>query len=127
MITVADVRATLGDAYSTTPPDSTIQTFIDRRTDELKELTGLNDLSNAPYPSLLKKWLTNMVCCDVIMFDLLGIAIDEALEYSIGELRENLGKTADMKLSWYQSLKESADLALNTYLIKTRGYRAVKL
>ncbi len=127
MITVADVRSTLGEAYSTTPDDATIQSFIDRRTEELKDLIGLDDLSSAPYQSLLKKWLLNKVCCDVLAWDLTGISNDDALDYSIGELRESRGKNVDLKLRWYQSFKEAADLALNTYFLKTRGYRAVKL
>lgn len=127
MISVSDVRRNLGTAYSDTPDDATIQSFIDDRTEELKELIGLDDLTTAPYQSLLKKWLLNMVCCNVIAWDLTGIASTEALEYAIGELRESRGKTVDVKLTWYQTFKESAELALNTYFLKTKGYRAVNL
>jgi len=127
MITVSDVRKILGTAYSDTPDDETIQLFIDQRTEELKDLIGLEDLTAAPYQSLLKKWLLNMVCCNVIAWDLTGIASTEALEYSIGELRESKDKNVDLKISWYQTFKESAELALNTYFLKTRGYKSVKL
>jgi len=126
MITVSDVRRNLGTAYSNSPDDATIQSFIDKRVEELKELIGLYDLASVQYQTLLKKWILNMVCCDVIAFDLMGLSA-EALEYSIGELRESKAKNVDIKISWYQTFKESAELALNTYFLKTRGYRAVNL
>jgi hypothetical protein len=127
MITIAEVRSTLGEAYSTKPDDAIIQSFIDRRTEELKDLIGLDDLSSPPHQSLLKRWLLNKVCCDVLANDLLGVDSADVLEYSIGELRESRSKNVDLKLTWYQSFKEAADLALNTYFLKTRSYRAVRL
>lgn len=126
MITVADVRTTLGEAYSIIPDDATIQEFINRRLEELQDLIG-TDPASAPHKGLLKKWLINRVCMDVIAWDLTGISNDDALDYSIGELRESRSENVKMKLTYYESFKESAELALNTYFIKTLGYRAVRL
>ena len=126
MITVADVRTLLGDAYSTKPDDPTIQNFIDRRKEELQDLIG-TDPASAPYQNLLKRWLLSKVCCDVLANDLLGVDSADVLEYSIGDLRESKSQNVKLKLTWFETFKESAELALNTYFIKTRGYRAVRL
>ena len=126
MITISDVRAALGDAYSTTPDDATIQKFINRRGEELKDLIG-SDLQNAPYQNILKKWLLNKVCIDVLMHDLLGIDSADVLEYSIGDLKESKNPNIQLKLQWIEIMKEAANEALKTYILKTKGYRSVRL
>ena len=126
MITISDIRAALGDAYSTTPDDATIQKFINRREEELKDLIG-SDLQNAPYQNILKKWLLNKVCIDVLMHDLLGIDSADVLEYSIGDLKESKNPNIQLKLQWIEIMKEAANEALKTYMLKTKGYRSVKL
>ena len=126
MITISDIRAALGDAYSTTPDDATIQKFINRREEELKDLIG-SDLQNAPYQNILKKWLLNKVCIDVLMHDLLGIDSADVLEYSIGDLKESKNPNIQLKLQWIEIMKEAANEALKTYMLKTKGYRSVRL
>ena len=125
MITISDVRKALGDAYSTYPDDATIQNFIDKRSEELLEITGLNDLSSANYQSFLKKWLLNMVCVDVLQYDLLGKDSTDALDYSLGDLKESKDKNVQLKLQWIGIMKEAAENALNMYFARTVKYRAV--
>jgi len=125
MITISDVRKALGEAYSTYPDDATIQNFIDKRSEELLEITGLNDLSSANYQSFLKKWLLNMVCVDILQYDLLGKDSADALDYSLGDLKESKDKNVQLKLQWIEIMKETAKNALEMYFARTIKYKAV--
>lgn len=126
MITVADVRTTLGEAYSIIPDDATIQEFINRRLEELQDLIG-TDPASAPHQGLLKKWLISKVCADVIARDLIGVDSADVLDYSIAELRESKSENVRLKVTWIETLNNAAELALSSYFLKTRGYRAVRL
>ena len=125
MITISDVRKALGEAYSTYPDDATIQNFIDKRSEELLEITGLNDLSSASYQSFLKKWLLNMVCVDVLQYALLGKDSADVLDYSLGDLKESKDKNVQLKLQWIEIMKETAKNVLEMYFARTVRYRAV--
>jgi len=125
MITISDVRKALGEAYSTYPDDATIQNFIDKRSEELLEITGLNDLSSANHQSFLRKWLLNMVCVDVLQYDLLGKDSADALDYSLGDLKESKDRNVQLKLQWIEIMKETAKNALEMYFVRTVRYRAV--
>ncbi len=125
MITVSDVRNALGKAYETYPSDTVIQNYIDQRTKELKELIGLEDLAQAPYQQLLKKWLLNKVCIDVLRYDLLGTDSADALEYTIGDLRESKSENIKLKLQWIEILEETANKAIEEYFARTINYEAV--
>ena len=127
LITVSDVRLALGDAYATYPDDPTIQSFITKREDELKELIGLDDLTAASYQNLLKQYLVNVVAMDVLRYDLLGKDSADSLDYTIGDLRENKSQNVKLKQQWIETFKESAEIALNTYFMKTIGYKQVNL
>ena len=124
MITIDDIRNELGEAYSNVP-DAIIQNFINKRENELKELIQYNDLSKAPYPYLLKKWLMNVVCIDILKWDMLGKDSADSLNYSIGDLKENKDLNIKLKLEWIQMLKEDAEKALNDWFTLVTGYRAV--
>ncbi len=125
MITVSEVRDALGEAYETYPSDAIIQGFIDRRSEELRELTGLSDLAQASYQSLLKKWLLNKVCIDVLRYELLGKDATQALDYSIGDLKASKSKNIDLKLKWIETMEEAAERALDEYFAKTISFEAV--
>lgn len=127
LITVSDVRLALGDAYATYPDDATIQGFIIKREDELKELIGIDDLTTASYQNLLKQYLVNVVAMDVLRYDLLGKDSADSLDYSIGDLKEDKSHNIKLKQHWIETFKESAEIALNTYFMKTIGYKQVNL
>jgi len=124
MITIDDIRNELGDAYSNVS-DAIIQNFIDKRENELKELIQYDDLSKAPYPYLLKKWLLNVVCIDILKWDMLGKDSADSLNYSIGDLKENRDLNIKLKLEWIQNLKEDAEKAISEWFTLVTGYRAV--
>lgn len=126
MITVAEVKEKLGEAYANFD-ETVIQSFISQREAELQELIGLADLSTAPYPSLLKRWLISKVCADVIARDLIGVDSADVLDYSIAELRESKSENVRLKVTWIETLNNAAEMALSSYFLKTRGYRAVRL
>ncbi len=126
MITVAEVKEKLGEAYANFD-ETVIQSFISQREAELQELIGLADLSTAPYPSLLKRFLISKVCADVIARDLIGVDSADVLDYSIAELRESKSENVKLKLTWIETLNNAAEMALSSYFLKTRGYRAVRL
>ena len=125
MITVSEVRDALGEAYETYPSDTIIQGFIDNRSEELRELTGLSDLAQASYQSLLKKWLLNKVCIDVLRYELLGKDATQVLDYSIGDFKASKSKNVDLKLKWIETMEEAADKALDEYFAKTISFEAV--
>ncbi len=118
--TVSDVRSKLGDAYSTDPADTIIQSFLDRRIAQVKELTG-NDFSDS-VPETIFKWVLNYTCADVIFRELTGKDAADILDYSLGELRESKDENVRLKTSLIESLKESAELALKQYFMQQRNY-----
>ena len=124
LITVSDVRNALGQAYATEPDDATVQSFIDQRESELREIIGIDDLSSAPHQALLKKWLLNKVCIDVLRLSIIGKS-DQPLNYSIGELREDYSQNTKMIQEWIQIMKQSAEQALQMWFTKNVRYRAV--
>ncbi len=125
MITIIEVRNSLGEAYATYPDDTVIQDFIDRRSEELKELIGLSDLAQASNQSLLKKWLLNKVCIDVLRYEMLGKDATQALDYSIGDFRASKSKNVELKLDWIKTMEEAAEKALEEYFAKTVSFEAV--
>ena len=124
MITVGEVRKSLGENYSTYPADDVIQSFIEQREAELEAVIGIG-LSDAPHQALLKKWLLNKVCADVLQYDLIGKESQESASYAIAELKEDRSKNIELKQEWIQILNEAAEKALNTWFLKTKGYKAV--
>ena len=125
LVTVADIRNALGQAYATEPDDATIQSFIDQRTEELKEIIGIDDLTSAPHQALLKKWLLNKVCIDVLRNDMLGKDSADTLSYSIGELREDKSPNIKLKQEWIQIMEQAAEDALQLWFLHNVKYRAV--
>ncbi len=125
LISVSDVRTALGGAYATEPDDATIQSFIDQREAELREIIGIDDLSSAPHQALLKKWLLNKVCIDVLRNDMLGKDSADTLSYSIGELREDKSPNIKLKQEWIQIMEQAAEDALQLWFLHNVRYRAV--
>lgn len=125
MITVSDVRRALGQAFTTEPDDETIQSFIDEREAELKEIIGIDDLSSAPHQALLKKWLLNKVCIDVLRNDMLGKDSADTLSYSIGELKEDKSPNIKLKQEWIQIMEQAAEEALQAWFLHNVKYGAV--
>ncbi len=115
--TIQDVRDRLGDAYSTDPADSIIQSFLDRRIAQIKEKTG-EDFDTVP--ESIFKWVLNTVCADVILRDLTGKDAADALNYSLGELKENKDPNVQLKLKLYEIFMDEADKALKSYFSRTR-------
>ncbi|RLI70287.1 hypothetical protein DRO97_11010 [Archaeoglobales archaeon] len=118
--TISNVREKLGTAYSDTPNDPVIQSFLDRRIAQIKELTG-SDFSNS-VPETIFIWVLNYTCIDVLVNDLTGNDSADALDYAIGELRESKDENIKLKLTVIESLKEVAELALNQYFMQQRNY-----
>ena len=125
MITVSDVRRALGQAFTTEPDDETIQSFIDEREAELKEIIGIDELSSAPHQALLKKWLLNKVCIDVLRNDMLGKDSADTLSYSIGELKEDKSPNIKLKQEWIQIMEQAAEEALQAWFLHNFKYGAV--
>jgi len=125
MITVSDVRRALGQTFTTEPDDETIQSFIDEREAELKEIIGIDDLSSAPHQALLKKWLLNKVCIDVLRNDMLGKDSADTLSYSIGELKEDKSPNIKLKQEWIQIMEQAAEEALQAWFLHNVKYGAV--
>ena len=125
LISVSDVRTALGGAYATEPDDATIQSFIDQREAELRDIIGIDDLSSAPHQALLKKWLLNKVCIDVLRNDMLGKDSADSLNYSIGELREDKSPNIKLKQEWIQIMEQAAEDALQLWFLHNVRYRAV--
>lgn len=125
LISVSDVRNSLGGAYATEPSDDVIQSFIDQREAELKEIIGIDDLSSAPHQALLKKWLLNKVCIDVLRNDMLGKDSADTLSYSIGELREDKSPNIKLKQEWIQIMEQAAEDALQLWFLHNVRYKAV--
>ena len=115
--TVQDIRDRLGDAYSTDPADPIIQSFLDRRIAQIKEKTG-EDFDTVP--ESIYKWVLNTVCADVILRDLTGKDAADALNYSLGELKENKDPNVQLKLKLYEIFMAEADKALKSYFSRTR-------
>jgi len=124
LITVSDVRKALGQAFTTEPDDETIQSFIDEREAELKDIIKVQDLTTAPNRALLKKWLLNMVCIDVLRWSITS-KLDQPLSYSIGELREDYSQNAKKVQEWIEIMEQSAKNALDMWWIHNIRYRAV--
>ncbi|AGK61499.1 hypothetical protein Asulf_01516 [Archaeoglobus sulfaticallidus PM70-1] len=118
--TVNDVREKLGDAYSTDPADPIIQSFLDRRIAQIKELTGRDFTGSVPETIFL--WVLNYTCIDVLVNDLTGNDSADALDYEIGELRESKDENVKLKLTVIETLKEAADLSLKQYFMQQRNY-----
>ncbi|RLI77986.1 hypothetical protein DRP05_08705 [Archaeoglobales archaeon] len=118
--TVSDVREKLGTAYSDNPSNPVIQSFLDRRIAQIKELTG-NDFSDS-VPETIFLWVLNYTCIDVLVNDLTGNDSADALDYAIGELRESKDENVKLKLNIIQVLKESADLALKQFFMQQKNY-----
>jgi hypothetical protein len=118
--TVQDVRDKLGDAYSTDPPDPILQSFLDRRVAQIKELTG-RDFSDS-VPETIYKWVLYYTCADVIARDLSGKDSVDVLDYTIGELRESKDPNVRLKLQLMELFKAEADEALNTFFRSQRTY-----
>lgn len=125
LITVSEVREALGDAYSTEPSDEVISSYIDKREAELKEVVGLEDLTTSSYQSLLKRWLLNKVCIDVVKRDLIGKDSADNLDYSLGEFRESKDTNIKLKVNWIETMEQAAENALQMYFAKTISYQAV--
>jgi len=124
LITVSDVRKALGKAFATEPDDATIQSFIDQREAELKDIIKVQDLTTAPNQALLKKWLLNKVCIDVLGWSITGKS-DQPLSYSIGELREDYSQNTKIIQEWIQIMEQSAEQALQMWFTQNVRYRAV--
>ena len=120
LITVQDVRKALGDAFSSNLSDDTIQFFINQREEELKELIGLEDLSSASHQALLKKWLLNKVCSDILKQFVIGM-VNTPLSYAIGELREDFSKNVEKIREWIEIMEQSADQALKQWFSYRRS------
>ncbi len=120
LINIADVRKSLGDAFSSEPSDDTIQFFIDQREAELRELIGVEDLSSAPHRALLRKWLLNKVCSDVLR-QFITSKVDQPINYAIGELREDFSKNVEKIREWIEILEQSADQALKQWFSYRRS------
>jgi len=118
--TITDVREKLGDAYSTEPTDTVIQSFLDRRIAQVKELTG-SDFTDS-VPETIFKWVLNYTCADVIFRELAGKDAADVLEYSLGELKESKDPNVKLKLSLIEALVESADIALKQYFMQQKNY-----
>ena len=118
MITVDSVRKMV----ITNADDAVIQGFIDVREEELKQIIG-SELSTAPYQSFLKKWLLNMVCSDVILYE---VGVDP-LDYSLGELRENMEPNVRYRFQRADELRKESNTLIRTYFLKTTGYRSALL
>jgi len=114
---IQDVRDKLGEAYSTDPADSIIQSFLDRRIAQIKEKTG-EDFADS-VPQAIFKWVLNTVCADVILRDLTGKDSADALNYSLGELKENKDPNVQLKLKLYEIFMAEADKALKSYFRRT--------
>ena len=117
---VQDVRDKLGDAYSADPPDSIIQSFLDRRIAQIKELTG-RDFSDSVPESIFKCVLYH-TCADVIARDLSGKDSADVLEYSLGELRESKDPNIKLKLQLMELFRAEANEALNAFFRLQRSY-----
>ena len=124
LITVSDVRKALGKAFATEPDDETIQSFIDERKAELKDIIKVQDLTTAPNQALLKKWLLNKVCIDVLGWSITSKS-DQPLSYSIGELREDYSQNTKIIQEWIQIMEQSAEQALQIWFTQNVRYRAV--
>jgi hypothetical protein len=124
LITVSDVRKALGQAFTTEPDDETIQSFIDEREAELKDIIKVQDLTTAPNRALLKKWLLNMVCIDVLRWSITS-KLDQPLSYSIGELREDYSQNAKIVQESIKIMEQSAEQALQMWFTQNVRYRAV--
>ena len=120
LISIADVRKALGDAFSSEPSDDTIQFFIDQREAELRELIGVEDLSSASHQALLKRWLLNKVCSDVLKQFITSKA-DQPLNYAIGELREDFSKNVEKIREWIEIMEQSAEQALKQWFSYRRS------
>lgn len=114
LISIVDVRKALGDAFSSEPSEDTIQFFINQQEEELKELIGVEDLSSAPHQALLKRWLLNKVCSDVLR-QFITSKVDQPLDYAIGELREDFSKNVEKIREWIEIMEQSADQALKQW------------
>jgi len=110
---IQDVRDSLGDAYSTDPADTVIQSFLDRRIAQIKEKTG--ESFDTSVPESIYKWVLNTVCADVVLRDLTGKDSADALSYSIGELREDKDPNVQLKLKLYEIFMAEAEKALKSY------------
>ena len=115
--TVSDVKQTLGDAY-TSISDDVISNFLDKRIAEVKELTG-EEFSDF-VPEAIRKWVLYNVCADIILRDLTGKDTADALQYSIGELRESKDPNVQLKLKLYEIYRTEAQEALKSYFSRTR-------
>ncbi len=124
LIAVSDVRKALGKAFATEPDDETIQSFIDEREAELKDIIKVQDLTTAPNQALLKKWLLNKVCIDVLGWSITSKS-DQPLSYSIGELREDYSQNTKIIQEWIQIMEQSAEQALQMWFTQNVRYRAV--
>ncbi|WP_290597053.1 MULTISPECIES: hypothetical protein [unclassified Archaeoglobus] len=118
--TISDVRNKLGDAYTTDPPDTIIQSFLDRRIAQVKELTG-RDFSDF-VPESIFKWVLYYACADVIARDLSGKDSADALEYTLAELRESKDPNVKLKLQLMELFRLEADEALKVFLRSQRSY-----
>ena len=116
MITTEDVKKRV----ITNADDTVIQSFIDAREEELKQTIGVDDLSTASYQSFLKKWLLNMVASDIILYE---VGMDP-LDYSLGELRENMEPNLRYRFQRADELRREAETVIRTYFLKTTGYRS---
>ncbi|ADB58548.1 hypothetical protein [Archaeoglobus profundus] len=124
LVTVSDVRTALGQAFATEPDDATVQSFIDEREAELKDIIKVEDLTTAPNQALLKKWLLNKVCIDVLKWSITGKS-DQPLSYSIGELREDYSQNTKTIREWVEIMEQSAEQALQMWFVRNVRYRAV--
>lgn len=124
--TVTDVREKLGDAYATEPADTVIQSFLDRRIAQIKELTGSDfvnpETSEEVVPETVFKWVLNYTCADVIFRELTGKDAADVLDYSLGELKESKDPNVKLKLSLIEALVESAEIALKQYFMQQRNF-----
>jgi len=103
LISVSDVRRALRE-FSGIVSNSRIQRLIELKQEELRGIIKIEDLESVHRRDLLKKWILNKVCAEV--------------------LREHVRINKQIE-EWIQIMEQSAEQALQMWFTQNVRYRAV--
>lgn len=123
LVSVEEVRKQLGDAYASVP-DDVVFSFIERHERRVFELTG-RAFDAETLPESIREYIIAATCRDVILRDLSGVDSADALEFSIGDLRQSKDVNVQLKLKLADLFSQQAEKALNEYLARTGRFAAV--
>ena len=110
--TVEDVYRQLGFTEDDVASDI-VQTFLDRRIQQIKEITSLSFEDSVPMDIFY--WVLYYTCSDVLFRHTIGFDLGSPLKYKIGELSEDFDDNVKVKLEKVNQFIDEAEKALTRW------------